>query len=254
MSDFSGRWFTTFGAMNLTQSGNRVEGTYGPRDMENGIEGVVKDGVFQFHYREPDAEGEGWFALERHGKFNGQWRPEGLERWGAWTGQRGFDGIWDSNFGPIRLIQEQGRIWGTYEGFGNSSIDGRMEGERFVFRYQEPAAQGEGWFQLTEDALHFDGQWRPVGAVQSGPWQGRRWRGRPRRAPWPGGWACRWRQRPRPPPARSGRPGARGSRRCAPGRDRGSSRPGASGGPGSTGCRGRDTRSRRCRDGGRRVP
>ena len=174
MSDFSGRWFTTFGAMNLTQSGNRVEGTYGPRDMENGIEGVVKDGVFQFHYREPDAEGEGWFALERHGKFNGQWRPEGLERWGAWTGQRGFDGIWDSNFGPIRLIQEQGRIWGTYEGFGNSSIDGRMEGERFVFRYQEPAAQGEGWFQLTEDALHFDGQWRPVGAVQSGPWQGRR--------------------------------------------------------------------------------
>jgi hypothetical protein len=174
MNNFSGRWFTTFGAMNLTQSDSRIQGAYGPRGTENGIEGVVKDGAFHFRYQEPDAQGEGWFVLERYGKFTGQWRPDGREQWGAWTGQRGFDGIWDSTFGPLRIIQEQDRAWGSYEGLGNSSIEGRIQDERLVFRYQEPAARGEGWFALTEDGFHFDGQWRPEGATQWGPWQGRR--------------------------------------------------------------------------------
>src|SRR5262249_5673992 len=119
MNDFSGRWFTTYGPMNLTQSGARVQGTYGPPGMENAIEGTVKDGTFRFRYREPAAQGEGWFVLERYGKFSGQWRQDGVEQWGAWLGQRGFDGIWDSTFGPLRLVQDQDRVWGTYEGLGS---------------------------------------------------------------------------------------------------------------------------------------
>jgi hypothetical protein len=174
MNDFSGHWFTTYGPMNLTQSGSRVQGTYGPAGMDNAIEGTVKDGTFHFRYREPDAQGEGWFVLERYGKFAGQWRPDGMEPWGTWTGQRGFDGIWDSSFGPLRLIQEQGRVHGSYEGLGSSTIDGRVEGDRLTFRYQEPAAQGEGAFELAEDGGHFQGEWRPDGAAQWGPWKGRR--------------------------------------------------------------------------------
>jgi hypothetical protein len=174
MTNFSGRWFTTYGPMNLTQSGSRVQGTYGPPGMNNTIEGTVKDGTFRFRYREPDVQGEGWFVLERYGKFIGQWRPDGMQQWGAWTGQRGFDGIWDSTFGLLRLLQDEDRVRGTYEGLGSSTIDGRVQGDRLVFRYKEPMAQGEGRFELAEDGFHFQGEWRPDGAPQWGPWQGRR--------------------------------------------------------------------------------
>jgi len=174
MSDFSGRWFASFGPMNLMQSGARVQGTYGPPGVENAIEGTVQDGTFRFRYREADAQGEGWFVLERYGKFSGQWRPDGVEQWGGWVGQRAFDGIWDSTFGPLRLIQDEDRVHGSYEGLGSSTIEGRIDGERLVFRYQEPMAQGEGWFALAEDGLHFEGQWKQDGTTQWGPWRGRR--------------------------------------------------------------------------------
>src|SRR5260370_22678541 len=98
MSDFSARWFTTYGPMNLKQTGSRVQGSYGPPGMENAIEGVVKDGTFRFRYREPAAQGEGWFALERYGKFTGQWRPDGAEQWGTRTRQRGVAGVWGNSF------------------------------------------------------------------------------------------------------------------------------------------------------------
>ena len=55
-------------------------------------------------------------------------------------------------------------------------------------------------------------------------------------------------------PRRSGRPGARGRRRCARGRGRGRSGPRASAAPGSTGCRGRGTRWRRRRGARRPAP
>jgi hypothetical protein len=91
-----------------------------------------------------------------------------------WEGHRGFDGLWESTFGPLRLIQEVDRMHGFYEGIGDSTIEGRLQGERFVFHYQEPNARGEGWFELSPDRAFFQGQWRPEGTGKWGAWQGKR--------------------------------------------------------------------------------
>jgi len=174
MSSFSGRWFTTFGPMELTQEGNRVHGLYKLQENSCEIAGSIQDGRLQFSYREPDAQGEGWFELIRHGKFAGRWRADESPTWSSWTGRREFDGIWESPFGLLRLIQEPDRVFGFYESGGSSTVEGRLENNRLAFRYSEPRGQGEGYFELAPDVNSFQGEWRADGTEPWGSWQGRR--------------------------------------------------------------------------------
>jgi len=174
MLNFSGRWFTTFGPMELTQEGNLVRGFYSIQQNSCPIEGSIRDGKFHFTYQEPSVEGEGWFELVRHGKFAGQWRPKGTSDWSPWTGQREFEGIWETSFGLLRLVQEPERILGFYEGAGPCTLEGRLKQHRFEFQYRELRARGEGHFDLAPDTSSFEGEWRADDAGQSGPWQGRR--------------------------------------------------------------------------------
>jgi hypothetical protein len=138
------------------------------------IEGSIRDGKFYFTYQEPGAEGEGWFELVRHGKFAGKWRPKGTSDWSSWTGQREFEGIWQTSFGLLRLVQEPERILGFYEGAGPCTLEGRLKQHRLEFRYRELRAQGEGHFELAPDTSGFEGEWRADGAEQWAPWLGRR--------------------------------------------------------------------------------
>ena len=175
LPDFSGRWFTTYGTMELAQDGDRVSGFYEFRAQRCTIEGAVRAGRLQFSYQEPGVAGEGWFELASYGKFTGQWRPQGTQTWSSWIGRRAFEGIWNSSFGLLRLVHEtRSRVYGYYEGSGPATIDGRLENGRLTFRYQEPRARGDGWFELTPDAAGFDGQWRAEGKQEWAPWQGRR--------------------------------------------------------------------------------
>jgi hypothetical protein len=174
MSDFEGNWLTTFGPMTLTQTGSKVRGVYHMANHECSLEGTIRDGALHFRYREPNAGGEGWFVARRYGKFSGQWRQDGQKQWSPWQGERGFEGLWNSSFGPLRLIHEMDRVHGSYEGLGKSTIEGHLEGGRLVFRYQEPRAQGEGSFELAPDGHAFQGQWRQDGAPSWSPWLGQR--------------------------------------------------------------------------------
>ena len=61
--DFSGHWSTTFGPMELTQENDRVHGFYGTQQNPCTVEGAISGDRFHFTYREPDADGEGWFEL-----------------------------------------------------------------------------------------------------------------------------------------------------------------------------------------------
>ncbi len=171
--NFAGQWFATYGPMHLEQASDRVQGRYG-RDLENTIEGRVADGRLNFTFQEPDASGTGWFALVKSGRFEGQWRQDGQERWLSWSGERGFEGIWTSTFGLMRLMQEGERVVGFYDGLGDSSIEGQLQDGELVFRYQEPKAGGEGRFTLARDGGSFAGQWRQDGAASWQPWVGDR--------------------------------------------------------------------------------
>ncbi len=174
MTNFAGDWLSTFGPMKLTQDGSHVEGTYQMGPHECSIDGTVRDGTLHFRFREPDSGGEGWFVLQRYGKFTGQWRPDGAPSWQSWQGERGFEGLWNSTFGPLRLIQNETGVRGYYEGLGNSTIEGQLDGRTLTFRYKEPRAQGDGTFELGLDGFTFAGQWRPDGAPSYAPWVGQR--------------------------------------------------------------------------------
>ncbi len=171
MNDFAGRWFTTFGAMELTQEGQNVQGTYG---RSGSIQGTVEGSQLMFQYTEPGETGDGVFTFLRHGKFAGEYTPDGGFQSRPWEGLRGFDGIWDSSFGRLRIIQNENGAVGFYEGVGAATLEGTIQEGRLVFRYQEPRAQGEGWFDLGPDGLSFAGEWRADGAPYWQAWAGRR--------------------------------------------------------------------------------
>src|SRR4051812_24769291 len=124
MNEFGGRWLTTFGPMELTQDGGRVHGHYLSRGKRCAVEGNVENDRLVFRYEEPGERGEGWFAQPRFGKFAGEWRREGeVGTAGAWAGHRAWDGVWNTTFGPLRLIEERDRVVGFYEGAGPSHIE-----------------------------------------------------------------------------------------------------------------------------------
>src|SRR5262245_52242186 len=108
--------------MVLQQEGDRVHGVYSWNGPECAIYGRIQDGRLGFTYEEPTARGEGWFVLHRAGKFEGRWRQDGDPVWRPWIGERGFEGVWDSSFGMLRLIQEHDRVLGFYEGLGSSTV------------------------------------------------------------------------------------------------------------------------------------
>jgi hypothetical protein len=179
--DFAGKWQTTFGPMDLTQEGKRVRGTYLYLGSESSIEGELTGGRLVFTYREPTVSGEGWFELARYGKaFQGAFRPETGDRWGPWHGERiGFDGLWNSTFGLMRLIEEADKVRGVYEAGGSSTISGKRKGNQLVFTYREPNIRGEGRFELSADGLSFQGEWKPQSESAWRPWSGIRVRPQP---------------------------------------------------------------------------
>ena len=124
--------------MELTQDGNRVQGFYTFQQNSCPIEGSVRDGRLLFTYQEPTVEGEGWFELVRHSKFSGQWRPKGAPTWSSWNGEREFEGIWDSSYGLMRLVQEPDRVLGFYEGVGPATVEGRLENNRLTVTRAAP--------------------------------------------------------------------------------------------------------------------
>jgi hypothetical protein len=178
-SGFPGRWLTTFGPMTLEAQGGKIAGSYRYANNEGHLEGVIAGDTLDFSYSEPREQGVGRFRLLRPGKFIGSYTVSGDDRPRRWEGERGWDGIWDSDFGRMRLLHEAGRIHGFYEGAGASVIEGRLHGPRFEFQYREGNASGEGWFELGADAHAFAGEWRQQGGAEWSPWRGARMQAEP---------------------------------------------------------------------------
>lgn len=85
---FTGNYTTTYGAMRLTQTGNRVTGSYSYTDGSS-LTGTVSGNTMTFTYTEPAASGEGKFILAEDGNsFTGRWRARGQAEWSDWTGTR----------------------------------------------------------------------------------------------------------------------------------------------------------------------
>lgn len=171
---FGGSWQTTFGPMKLRQRGSRIAGTYHHNQIEGQLEGRLEGNRLHFSYREPSEKGKGMFRLLRAGRFSGTYTAEGASGPHPWDGERGWDGIWESQFGRLRLMHEEDRVHGWYEGAGPSVIEGKDRNGVLQFRYREKRVTGTGRFVQRDDGDAFEGQWKPRGARQWRPWHGRR--------------------------------------------------------------------------------
>jgi hypothetical protein len=164
---FDGQWATSFGQMTLRQDGNRVTGSYGRNGTENGIEGTVEAGLLTFRYEEANERGTGWFRLRRPSSFSGEYLAERNTRPLPWQGWRGFDGLWDTSMGRLRLVQEDGRVWGTSESDATLRLQGSLEpGGRLPFRLEGPTIQGAGHFEIDSLGFALDGELDSLGHLE----------------------------------------------------------------------------------------
>jgi len=168
---FDGQWATSFGQMTLRQDGAHVTGTYGRGGIENTLDGTVEAGQLTFRYEEANERGTGWFRLRRPSSFAGEYLAEGNPRTLPWQGWRGYDGLWDTSLGRLRLVPEAGRVRGSSELDASVRLDGDLEpGGRLAFRLEGPALKGGGHFELDPTGYLLDGEWsedgRPAATIR----------------------------------------------------------------------------------------
>ena len=146
---FAGKWSTSFGPMVLTQDGSRVRGTYGREVTEHPIEGTATADEFTFRYTEPQESGTGRFKLRRYGHFTGEYLAEGNYRALPWQGWRDCDGLWDTQLGRLRFVQETpGRVFGFAEYDAAARIEGEFDGTRLTFTLEAGNYSGRGVLDL----------------------------------------------------------------------------------------------------------
>jgi hypothetical protein len=172
--DFLGTWFTTFGPLTLEPEGTGLTGVYRFGTSNGRLTGRVEGAELNFSYRDASDTGTGKFRLQRSGHFAGHYKAKGSRHVRRWDGERGFDGVWNTTFGPLRMIEHAREVHGVYGHHGDAALDGTLQGETLAFEYRESKVAGEGRFRLDTDHLGFTGQWRPQGEEEWKPWTGRR--------------------------------------------------------------------------------
>jgi hypothetical protein len=178
---FAGDWTTTFGDMTLIESSGVVRGTYQQDGFLCELEGRIEKGVLNFVYKEDGASGDGRFRLSAdQDSFKGEWRRSGGKAWNPWLGSRrkpvvearGFEGLWDTNFGRLRLKKSADGYAGVYA-YADGALTGSEKGGLLKFRYRD-AKSGEGEFSLSADGRALRGRCRADGAAAWEDWGGAR--------------------------------------------------------------------------------
>jgi hypothetical protein len=92
----------------------------------------------------------------------------------------GFEGLWKSSYGVLRLTAAGERVEGTYSA-GGGRIEGTVSGSTLRATYVEAdGAAGRAVFALLSDGMSFEGKWRPgeapleLDSEDAEPWRGER--------------------------------------------------------------------------------
>jgi hypothetical protein len=191
--NFTGTWDTgRWGSMTLQQDGTQVFGTYSYADGV--IEGNVPPGsggtyILRYRWRNQDggSNGVGYFTLASNAKsFQGQWtQGENLNNGGqSWDGVRTsdapapatFTGVWQTEWGNMRLAQGVTQANGTYD-YGGGLVEGTINDKTFRFRWinRLTGQSGMGQFNLATYGKTFEGTWG-IGKsyTDGGKWNGSR--------------------------------------------------------------------------------
>ncbi len=72
-----------------------------------------------------------------------------------------FAGPWDSTWGRMDLMQDGTHVHGTFTGYREGSVSGKLDGDvfRFIWDQRTPRQHGHGFMQITPDGQHLEGRW-----------------------------------------------------------------------------------------------
>jgi hypothetical protein len=150
--------------MLLTQQGRQVHGTYGPTGTEHPIEGTATAHEFTFRYTEARETGAGRFRLQRYGSFTGDYVADGGQRAMPWQGWRDCDGLWDTQLGRLRFVQEaEQRVIGFAEYDASARLEGRFDAGRLTFTLTAGHFAGRGVLDLDPGGYMLTGEWHEDG-------------------------------------------------------------------------------------------
>jgi hypothetical protein len=97
-----------------------------------------------------------------------------INSFGATAPERGaFDGVWQTNYGPMRLVHEGDKVHGIYSFTGDSTVNGTVKNNRVEFQFKEPQVGGDAWFELADDKKSFKGKWHTSGSEEWKDWEGK---------------------------------------------------------------------------------
>lgn len=184
--EMTGTWETNFGTLRLHQFQGYVVGDYADKGMIAGrVTGNCAAGVFTNGSR----SGHFRFTVEDRGQFDGQWAWHGEALDGGWSGERTssdaparyrnfsvdgtwiqtgdsdrtvYDGTWDSDRGPVKLLARDQLLVGDYGGDG--VLAGLWSGNAFVGLFTEDGRTGR--FELrffSRNGAFRDGHWYWLG-------------------------------------------------------------------------------------------
>ena len=84
-----------------------------------------------------------------------------------------FTGTWDTNYGPLTMVQKDKTVTGSYYD-NKASLKGTVTRNRLTFNYLETGEKGDGEFTLAPDGNSFVGRYRTVGSKDWHEWNGTR--------------------------------------------------------------------------------
>ncbi len=203
-----GSYDTTYGMMELSQSGSRVSGTYKGHTGTGTVEGVLEGNTLRGTWKDEDAKGRIAFVFAPDmSTFSGYWSYNDLEpnagSGDTWVGNRTGDAppavqqkssaapakgpLWDisgtysTDFGMMELMQDGTSVQGTYStSTGTGTLEGTLDGLTIWGTWHEGEAYGRIRFVFPPDRSKFTGYWsyrdidprQDLSSTDGGTWDG----------------------------------------------------------------------------------
>lgn len=181
--DISGVYITDFNEMTLSNSGNKVIGTY--KHKNGHIEGILNGLTLTGLWSQDNGRGNFVFVFNSDfSKFTGKWAFNDSPPANKWNGTKirgteeqvvprtiNINGVYDTNFGEMSLNQHCDEVTGSYE-YQNGHLKGTLHGNTLTGSWFQNNGKGTFVFVFNSDFSEFTGSWGLNDALPANEWNG----------------------------------------------------------------------------------
>jgi hypothetical protein len=179
----TGVYSTDFNELTLTQTGDRIAGTY---KYQNGrVEGTIIGNTFTGWWYQDNGKGRLEFVFNADfSAFEGKWGYNDATPTGKWNGKRvgggqpisapnvtRLNGVYNTDFNELTITQTGNSVTGTYK-YQNGRIEGTLNGNVLTGWWYQDNGKGRFEFVFNADFSAFEGRWGYNDVAPTGKWNG----------------------------------------------------------------------------------